>query len=90
MADPNRQKRLSIQRKKCFNVNLFDDIRLAHGLSLNELALELDYSAQTIRRAFVLGRNPHPKTVKKIGEYFGIPPKKWYIRIKDTTDKASE
>lgn len=90
MAAPNRQKRLSIQRKKCFNVDLFDDVRLVHGLSLNELALEVDFSAQTIRRAFVLGRNPHPKTVKKLGEFLSIPPEKWYVRRKITTDNAQE
>lgn len=90
MTAPNRQKRVHIRIKKCFNVDLFDDVRLARGLSLNELALEVEKSPQTIQRAFGLGRNPHPKTVKKLGEYLGIPSEKWYIRMEDTPDNALE
>ncbi|GHO98367.1 hypothetical protein KSF_084150 [Reticulibacter mediterranei] len=81
---------MRIKRKKRFNVDLFDDARLAHGLSLNQLALAVEFAPQTIRRAFVLGSDPHPDTVRRLGEYFGIPPEKWYIRSEEMNDEAPE
>lgn len=79
MTEVIRNKTLFINKEQRVNSGLFNEVRLSRGLSRFQLALEVELSPQTIRRALVVGGDPRPITVKKIGEYLGIPPKDWYV-----------
>jgi transcriptional regulator with XRE-family HTH domain len=78
-----RKKVLFINKDKRVNTELFDEVRLARGLSRFQLAIELEMSSQTIRRVFTVGGDPRPSTVKKIGEFLDIPSKNWYVLRED-------
>lgn len=79
-------KTLFINKEKRVNSELFDEVRLARGLSRFQLAIELEIAPQTVRRVLTVGGDPRPATVKKIGEYLGIPAKDWYIEREDIPD----
>src|SRR5437667_11910566 len=79
-----RNKTLFINKEKRVHSELFDDVRLARGISRFQLAVEVELSPQTIRRVLTVGGDPRPATVKKIGEYLGIPPKDWYVHREET------
>jgi transcriptional regulator with XRE-family HTH domain len=89
MAASTRYKRLFINKDKRVNSELLDEIRLARGLSRFRLAMEVEISPQTVRRVLTVGADPRPETVKKIGEYLGIPPKDWYIQREKTTEEIA-
>ena len=76
----HNMKTLFINKEKRVHSELFDEIRLARGLSRFQLAIELEISPQTVRRVLRIGGDPRPATVKKIGEFLGIPAKDWYIQ----------
>jgi transcriptional regulator with XRE-family HTH domain len=81
-------KKLFINKEKRVHSELFDKVRLARGLSRFKIAVELNMSAQTIRRALTFGGDPRPTTVKRIGEFLGIPPDDWYVPREDVTDET--
>jgi transcriptional regulator with XRE-family HTH domain len=87
MTEKGRIKTLFINKEKRVHSELFDEKRLECGLSRFRLALEIDLSPQTVRRVLTVGGDPRPATVKKIGEYLGISPKKWYIQREDPTSE---
>jgi ribosome-binding protein aMBF1 (putative translation factor) len=59
---------------------LFDEVRLTKGLSRFQLAVEVELSPQTVRRVLVSDEDPGPSTVKKVGDFLGIPAKEWYLK----------
>lgn len=81
-----KQKTLFINKEKRVNSELFDEVRLARGLSRFKLAVELELSPQTVRRLLRVGGDPRPATVKKIGKYLGIPSKQWYKQREHTAE----
>ncbi len=83
-----KTKRLFINKEKRVHSELFDEARLARGLSRFRLAVDIELSPQTVRRALTVGGDPRPATVKKMGEYLNIPPKDWYIRREDIPMKT--
>jgi transcriptional regulator with XRE-family HTH domain len=89
MTDTSKHKTLFINKEKRVHSELFDEVRLTRGLSRFRLAVELELSPQTIRRVLTAGEDPRPATVKKIGEYLGIPAHEWYIQREDDTNDAS-
>lgn len=70
------------QKKRRVNSKLFNEIRLAKGLSGFQLGIETEISSQSVQCLLTGRRNPRPATVKKVGEYLRIPPNKWYITKK--------
>jgi DNA-binding phage protein len=80
MAIKSAKKTIFINKEKMVHSELFDTVRFAKELSRFQLALEVELSPQTIRRVLMAGGDPRPSTVKKVGEYLGIPSKDWYIR----------
>ena len=74
------KKTIYINKDKRVNSELFDEIRLTKGLSRFRLAIDVELSPQTVRRVLVVGGDPRPSTVKKVGDYLGIPAKQWYIK----------
>ncbi|KKR59705.1 hypothetical protein A3C29_03645 [Candidatus Daviesbacteria bacterium RIFCSPHIGHO2_02_FULL_40_16] len=80
MTASTQKKTIFINKEKRVNSELFDEIRLNKGLSRFQLALEVELSPQTVRRVLVLDGDPRPSTVKKVGDFLGIPAKNWYIR----------
>jgi transcriptional regulator with XRE-family HTH domain len=89
MTETVRKKTLFINKEKRINSELFDEVRLARGLSRFQLAIEVEISPQTVRRVLTVGGDPRPATVKKIGEYLNIPPKDWYTQRENTTDEVA-
>lgn len=75
-----RKKTVFINKDKRVNSELFDEVRLSKGLSRFRLAVEVELSPQTVRRVLVVGEDPRPSSVKKIGEYLGIPSRDWYMK----------
>jgi transcriptional regulator with XRE-family HTH domain len=63
------------------NSKLFNEVRLAKGLSGFQIGIETELSAQSVQR-ILKGKGSFPSTVKKVGEYLGIPAKQWYIHGK--------
>lgn len=80
MTKTNSKKTIFINKDKRVNSELFDEVRLTKGLSRFQLALEVELSPQTVRRVLVTDEDPRPSTVKKVGEYLGIPAKDWYVK----------
>lgn len=92
MTTTAQKKTIYINKDKRVNSELFDEVRLMRGLSRFKLAIDVELSPQTVRRVLVVGGDPRPSTVKKIGDYLDIPPSKWYIKRepikpKDIPDK---
>ena len=81
-------KKLFIEKEMQVNSELFNKKRRARGLSRFQIAVELEMSAQTVRRAMSKGGDPRPITVKRIGEFLGIPPDDWYVPREDITDET--
>ena len=88
MTTTAHKKTIYINKDKRVHSELFDDVRLTKGLSRFQLAIDVELSPQTVRRVLVIGGDPRPSTVKKVGDYLGIPAGKWYIdrEPQDTTD----
>jgi len=88
MTTTAQKKTIYINKDKRVHSELFDEIRLTKGLSRFKLAIDVELSPQTVRRVLVIGGDPRPSTVKKVGDYLGIPAEKWYIDREplDTTD----
>jgi transcriptional regulator with XRE-family HTH domain len=80
MTTTAQKKTIYINKDKRVNSELFDEIRLGKGLSRFQLAIDVELSPQTVRRVLVVGGDPRPSTVKKVGEYLGIPTERWYIQ----------
>lgn len=80
MTKTGSNKTIFINKDKRVNSELFDEVRLTKGLSRFQLALEVELSPQTVRRVLVANEDPRPSTVKKVGEYLGIPAKSWYVK----------
>ncbi len=80
MTATKSKKTIFINKEKRVNSELFDEVRLTKGLSRFQLALEVELSPQTVRRVLVIDGDPRPSTVKKVGEFLGIPAKQWYTR----------
>jgi len=87
MTETNSKKTIFINKDKRVNCELFDEVRLTKGLSRFRLALEVELSPQTVRRVLVSDEDPRPSTVKKVGEYLGIPAKSWYVK-REVTEAA--
>lgn len=88
MTTTAHKKTIYINKDKRVNSELFDEIRLTKGLSRFKLAIDVELSPQTVRRVLDVGGDPRPSTVKKVGDYLGIPADKWYVDREslDTTD----
>ena len=88
MTTTAHKKTIYINKDMRVHSELFDEIRLTKGLSRFQLAIDVELSPQTVRRVLVIGGDPRPSTVKKVGDYLGIPAGKWYIDREplDTTD----
>jgi len=80
MTKTSSKKTIFINKDKRVNSELFDEVRLTKGLSRFQLALEVELSPQTVRRVLVTGEDPRPSTVKKVGDFLGIPAKSWYLK----------
>lgn len=75
-------KNIKQKKKKRINSKLFNEVRLAKGLSGFQLGIETDISPQSIQCLLTGRRNSRPATVKKVGEHLKIPHNKWYITTK--------
>lgn len=80
MTANKSKKTIFINKEKRVNSELFDEVRLTKGLSRFQLALEVELSPQTVRRVLVTDGDPRPSTVKKVGDFLGIPAKDWYMK----------
>ena len=80
MTKTKSKKRIFINKDKRVNNELFDEVRLTKGLSRFQLAVEVELSPQTVRRVLVSDEDPRPSTVKKVGDFLGIPAKEWYLK----------
>ena len=79
MTVSKSKKTIFNNKHKRVNNELFDEVRLAKGFSRFRLAIEVEMSPQTVTR-LLIGGDPRPSTVKKVGEFLGIPAKNWYIK----------
>jgi transcriptional regulator with XRE-family HTH domain len=86
----HNMKTLFINKEQRVHSELFDTVRLARGLSRFRLAVELEISPKTVRRVLRVGGDPRPATVKKIGDYLGIPAKDWYIQREEIPAEIPE
>ncbi|MBP9781027.1 helix-turn-helix transcriptional regulator [Candidatus Woesebacteria bacterium] len=80
MTKTKSKKTIFINKDKRVNNELFDEVRLTKGLSRFQLAVEVELSPQTVRRVLVSDEDPRPSTVKKVGDFLGIPAKEWYLK----------
>ena len=80
MTASTPKKTVFINKEKRVNSEIFAEIRITKGISRFQLALEVELSPQTVRRVLVLDGDPRPSTVKKVGEFLGIPAKDWYTK----------
>lgn len=88
MAQPSHTKKLFLNRFLQVNSTLFNDKRLTEGLSILQLALNVNMAPETVRRALIPGSDSRPSTIKRLGEYLGIPPDQWYIPRERATDDS--
>ncbi len=70
MTTTAHKKTIYINKDKRVHSELFDEVRLTKGLSRFKLTIDVELSPQTVRRVLVIGGDPRPSTVKKVGDYY--------------------